>query len=217
MRLTCLDDDAQGRPLSVLWERELGARVIRPAQGGLGTPRALDEPRRFAAYLHALKWSSVTATDARLFQAPFRAGIHLLDHQLSPLKKALELPRVNLFIADDVGLGKTIEAGLILMPLLAANRVRRLLILAPAKLVPQWRARMKPDAPPAAGSARPSDWLHPEHSWAGVRPGHPTAVRRGYGASHTGWPGSLRPDRPQRWLHGSHPRAGQCCRSELIG
>ena len=63
VRLTCLDDDAQGRSLSVLWERELGARVIRPALAGLGTPGALDEPRRFAAYLHALKWSSVTATD----------------------------------------------------------------------------------------------------------------------------------------------------------
>ena len=143
MRLTCLDDDAQGRPLSVLWERELGARVIRPAQGGLGTPSALDEPRRFAAYLHALKWSSVTATDARLFQAPFRAGIHLLDHQLSPLKKALELPRVNLFIADDVGLGKTIEAGLVMQELMLRQRVDRVLIVCPAAVTLQWRDEME--------------------------------------------------------------------------
>jgi ERCC4-related helicase len=143
VRLTCLDDDAQGRPLSVLWERELGARVIRPAQGGLGTPSALDEPRRFAAYLHALKWSSVTATDARLFQAPFRAGIHLFDHQLSPLKKALELPRVNLFIADDVGLGKTIEAGLVMQELMLRQRVDRVLIVCPASVTLQWREEME--------------------------------------------------------------------------
>jgi ERCC4-related helicase len=143
VRLTCLDDDAQGRPLSVLWERELGARVIRPAQAGLGTPAALDEPRRFAAYLHALKWSSVTATDARLFQAPFRAGIHLLDHQLSPLKKALELPRVNLFIADDVGLGKTIEAGLVMQELMLRQRVDRVLIVCPASVTLQWRDEME--------------------------------------------------------------------------
>lgn len=143
VRLTCLDDDAQGRPLSVLWERELGARVIRPAQGGLGTPTALDEPRRFASYLHALKWSSVTATDARLFQAPFRAGIHLLDHQLSPLKKALELPRVNLFIADDVGLGKTIEAGLVMQELMLRQRVDRVLIVCPAAVTLQWRDEME--------------------------------------------------------------------------
>ncbi|MCU0697707.1 MAG: DISARM system SNF2-like helicase DrmD [Myxococcaceae bacterium] len=143
VRLTCLDDDSQGRPMSVLWERELGAKVIRPAQSGLGTPSALDEPRRFAAYLHALKWSSVTATDARLFQAPFRAGIHLLDHQLSPLKKALELPRVNLFIADDVGLGKTIEAGLVMQELMLRQRVDRVLIVCPASVTLQWRDEMQ--------------------------------------------------------------------------
>ncbi|NBD12652.1 DISARM system SNF2-like helicase DrmD [Corallococcus silvisoli] len=143
VRLTCLDDDAQGRPLSVLWERELAPRVIRPEQSGLGTPQRIDEPRHFAAYLHALKWSSVTATDARLFQAPFRAGIHLLDHQLTPLRKALELPRVNLFIADDVGLGKTIEAGLVMQELILRQRVDRVLIVCPASVTLQWRDEME--------------------------------------------------------------------------
>ncbi|WP_225888703.1 DISARM system SNF2-like helicase DrmD [Myxococcus xanthus] len=143
VRLTCLDDDAQGRSLSVLWERELAARVVRPEQGGLGTPERFDEPRHFAAYLHALKWSSVTATDARLFQAPFRAGIHLMNHQLTPLKKALELPRVNLFIADDVGLGKTIEAGLVLQELILRQRVDRVLIVCPASVTLQWRDEME--------------------------------------------------------------------------
>lgn len=142
VRLTCLDDDAQGRRLSVLWERELGANVIRPAEAGLGSPSRLDAPRRFAAYLHALKWSAVTATDARLFQAPFRAGIRLLDHQLSPLRKALLLPRVNLFIADDVGLGKTIEAGLVMQELMLRQRVDRALIICPAPVTLQWRDEM---------------------------------------------------------------------------
>ena len=81
--------------------------------------KKLDEPRYFSAYLHALKWTAVTASNATLFQAPFRAGIQLLNHQMVPLKKALALPRVNLFIADDVGLGKTIEAGLVLQELMA--------------------------------------------------------------------------------------------------
>ncbi len=143
VRLTCLDDDAQGRPLAVLWERELGAQVLRPETRGLANATRLDEPRHFAAYLHALKWSSVTATDARLFQAPFRAGIHLLDHQLTPLKKALELPRVNLFIADDVGLGKTIEAGLVMQELMLRQRVERVLVVCPASVTLQWKEEME--------------------------------------------------------------------------
>jgi superfamily II DNA or RNA helicase len=143
VKLVCLDDDAQGRHLEVLWELELGARVIEPEARGLGDIAKLDDPRRFAAYLHALKWSSVTATDAKLFQAPFRAGIKLLAHQLTPLKKALELPRANLFIADDVGLGKTIEAGLVLQELLLRQRVERALIVCPAAVVLQWQSEME--------------------------------------------------------------------------
>lgn len=141
--LVCLDDDDPGRELEVLWELELGARLLQPEAQGLGAITQLDPPRHFAAYLHALGWSSVTASDAKLFQAPFRAGIRLLDHQLTPLKKALELPRANLFIADDVGLGKTIEAGLVLQELLLRQRVDFVLIVAPASVCLQWRDEMQ--------------------------------------------------------------------------
>ncbi|MEZ4302643.1 MAG: DISARM system SNF2-like helicase DrmD, partial [Polyangiaceae bacterium] len=141
--LVCLDDDAQGRTLSVLWELELGAKVLQPEAEGLGEVASVDSARNFAAYFHALKWNQVTATRADLFQAPFRAGIKLLDHQLAPLKKALELPRANLFIADDVGLGKTIEAGLVLQELELRQRVEFVLIVCPAALCLQWRGEME--------------------------------------------------------------------------
>jgi SNF2 family DNA or RNA helicase len=143
VRLVCLDDDNQGRPLEVLWELELGARVLQPETHGLGEVRGLDPPNDFAAYLHALRWHAVTATDARLFQAPFRAGIQLMNHQLTPLKRALDLPRANLFIADDVGLGKTIEAGLVLQELLLRQQVELVLIVAPASVCLQWRDEMQ--------------------------------------------------------------------------
>jgi ERCC4-related helicase len=142
VHLVCLDDDAQGRNLAVSWELELGARVLAPESTGLGPVSAVDDPRAFAAYFHALKWSCVSATDAKLFQSPFRAGIKLMNHQLTALKKALELPRVNLFIADDVGLGKTIEAGLVLQELVLRQRVDFVVIICPASVLLQWRDEM---------------------------------------------------------------------------
>ncbi|HEY8427513.1 MAG TPA: DISARM system SNF2-like helicase DrmD, partial [Sandaracinaceae bacterium] len=142
VRMVCLDDDDQGRVLETFWELELGARVLPSETGELPPPAKIDQPRHFAAYLHALKWNAVTATDARLFQAPFRAGIRLMQHQLTPLTKALSLPRANLFIADDVGLGKTIEAGLVLQELLLRQRVEFVLVICPASVQLQWKEEM---------------------------------------------------------------------------
>ena len=143
VRLSCLDDDAPGRILEVLWDLELGARILTPSMEGLGRIDALDPPQHFGAYLHALKWSAVSAADATRFQAPFRAGIKLMAHQLTPLMKALELPRANLFIADDVGLGKTIEAGLVLQELLLRQQADFVLIACPASICLQWKAEMQ--------------------------------------------------------------------------
>jgi hypothetical protein len=143
VRLVCLDDDAPGRVIEVLWNLELGARVVAPEQHGIGSPAHLDPPPYFGAYLHALKWSAVSAADASLFQAPFRAGIKLMAHQLTPLMKALELPRANLFIADDVGLGKTIEAGLVLQELLLRQQANFVLVVCPASVCLQWQGEMQ--------------------------------------------------------------------------
>ena len=112
--LACLDDDAQGSQLTVLWEREVDASILSAATWDDVASHGFDKPRQFSAYLHTLRWNCVTSTDAELFQAPYRAGIEVKAYQLEPLRKALAMPRVNLFIADDVGLGKTIEAGLII-------------------------------------------------------------------------------------------------------
>jgi SNF2 family DNA or RNA helicase len=85
----------------------------------------------------------VTATDPSLFQAPFRAGIRPDAYQLEPLRKALLLPRVNLLIADDVGLGKTIEAGLILRELLLRRRIDFVVVAAPPSMLGQWAEELE--------------------------------------------------------------------------
>lgn len=72
-----------------------------------------------------------------------RSRIALLPHQLWVCKRVLERWPARWLVADDVGLGKTIEAGLILTPLLSSGQVRRLLILAPASLVEQWQVRLR--------------------------------------------------------------------------
>ena len=143
VELSCLDDDAQGDPLTVLWDHELDRRVLTDAGWSAVANKGFDDPGLFAAYLRTLSWNCVTATDPNLFQSPFRAGIRLDAYQLEPLRKALRLPRVNLFIADDVGLGKTIEAGLIARELMLRRRVDRVVVACPPSMLEQWRDEME--------------------------------------------------------------------------
>src|SRR3569833_212309 len=143
VRLACLDDDAQGQPLEVVWELELDGEILdREAWSAIGK-RGFDDPRLFSAYIHTLRWNCVTATDPKIFQAPFRAGIRIDAYQLEPLRKALLLPRVNLFIADDVGLGKTIEAALIASELLLRRRVREIVVACPPSMLGQWKDELE--------------------------------------------------------------------------
>lgn len=72
-----------------------------------------------------------------------RSRVQLLPHQLWVCHKVNRTWPFRWLVADDVGLGKTVEAGLVLMPLIARAQIRRLLVLAPAKLVPQWQKRMR--------------------------------------------------------------------------
>jgi superfamily II DNA or RNA helicase len=139
LRLSCVDDDAQGDALEVLWEAELDSQILDAEAWAQIGKKGFDDPRQFAAYFNTLRWHCITATDPKLFQSPFRAGIRIDAYQLEPLKKALQLPRVNLFIADDVGLGKTIEAGLIATELLLRRRVREVVVVCPPSMLKQWQ------------------------------------------------------------------------------
>lgn len=68
--------------------------------------------------------------------------IKLLPHQLWVCKRVLDAWPKSWMVADDVGLGKTIEAGLILSALKATDRAKRILILTPASLAEQWQERL---------------------------------------------------------------------------
>lgn len=141
--LSCVDDDAQGQPLEVLWEREIDPEIKTGEAWDAIAKRGFDPAKLFAAYLNTLRWNCVTSTDPRLFQSPFRAGIKLDAYQLEPLRKALRLPRVNLFIADDVGLGKTIEAGLIARELLLRKKARDVIVSCPPSMLFQWKDELE--------------------------------------------------------------------------
>src|SRR6266702_1533860 len=143
VELSCVEDDAQGQSLEVLWERELDAAVLTGEEWSRIAQRGFDPPEYFSAYLNTLRWNCVTSTDASLLQSPFRAGICLDAYQLEPLQKALLLPRVNLFIADDVGLGKTIEAALIASELLLRRRVREIVVACPPSMLMQWKDELE--------------------------------------------------------------------------
>lgn len=71
-----------------------------------------------------------------------KSAIQLLPHQLWVCNQVLEKWPVNYVVADDVGLGKTVEAGLIINNLIASQGIKRILILTPAKLTQQWQQRM---------------------------------------------------------------------------
>ena len=143
VRLACADDDAQGQVLEAYWDYEIDRRILEEEGWRDLAARGFDEPRQFAAFLHTLRWNCITATDPNLFQAPFRAGIKIDAYQMEPLRKALRLPRVSLFIADDTGLGKTIEAGLIARELLLRKKVKTIVVAAPPSVLEQWKAELE--------------------------------------------------------------------------
>lgn len=139
--LSSVEDDALGEELQVVWELEPGARVEERV--ALPEPTGMDDPERLDAFLDAVRWGAASTADVKSVQSPFRSGIEIEDYQLDPVVRAIQMPRVNLLIADDVGLGKTIEAGMTILELIIRHRARRVLIACPAALQVQWQEQMR--------------------------------------------------------------------------
>ena len=133
----------------VIWERENEAKTVP----GNMMPEidnenfSPDEPEKLKAFINSYKWSSVSRINSTSenvnLTAPWQSSVQIEDYQLYPVLKSLAMPRVSLLLADDVGLGKTIEAGLIVSELIARNRVKRVLVICPASLQLQWKEELK--------------------------------------------------------------------------
>jgi len=83
------------------------------------------------------------ALEDNLLLAPIQSSVVPLPHQLYALNRAMSRDRIRYLLADEVGLGKTIEAGLILRELKLRGMARRVLVVAPKGLVRQWQAEMR--------------------------------------------------------------------------
>lgn len=139
--LSSLEEDALGEELVVVWEIEPGAAIH--GAGGLPRAKGSDDPRKALALLDAVRWGAVAHAEHKMLHAPFRSGITIEDYQLEPLVRAIDMPRARLLIADDVGLGKTVEAGLVVRELLLRHRARTVLVVCPASLQVKWKEEMR--------------------------------------------------------------------------
>ena len=143
-------DDTRPSSEELLWELEPARKLLEPNE----IPRANTDPMPpddFDALVRAARWSAISPYVPSDDQepvahmpvcSPFHGALQVDDYQLIPLLKALRMPRMTMMIADDVGLGKTIEAGLILSELLIRRKINRVLILTPASLRTQWKEEM---------------------------------------------------------------------------
>jgi len=137
---------------TLLWERESAPVVLEPTALPRPDGDAPMQAEDFLALQRACRWSAITPflstqdPEKRANQiptAPVYGAVSADDFQLVPLARAMRMPRVSLLLADDVGLGKTIEAGLILAELIRKRRIRRVLIITPASLRSQWQSEME--------------------------------------------------------------------------
>ena len=71
------------------------------------------------------------------------SGVTPLPHQLHVLNRAMERNTIRYILADEVGLGKTIEAGMVIRELKARGLIRRILVVCPTGLVTQWASEMQ--------------------------------------------------------------------------
>jgi ATP-dependent helicase HepA len=124
-------EDERVVPIDLLWPLEIGESLVeRLAHGDV------DSVDTFSVRLDALHLAGIREADGL---GSFLGGrIRLFPHQLHAAEQATRSDPVRWLLADEVGLGKTVEACLILNHLLATGRADRTLVVAPETLTVQW-------------------------------------------------------------------------------
>ncbi|NTW97962.1 MAG: DEAD/DEAH box helicase, partial [Oscillochloris sp.] len=98
--------------------------------------------RDFRLSLQAAQFSIVAGFD-ELLSTPLLREVELLEHQLRTTRTVLRRMRGRALLCDEVGLGKTVEAGMVALELAARGLVRRTLVLTPPSLVEQWQGELR--------------------------------------------------------------------------
>jgi superfamily II DNA or RNA helicase len=131
-----------GAEVDVQWiHPALEREPVRPARFSL--PTADETATQDGARLLSEALRLSLRRGAGPFRSAARLGFEPRAYQLVPLLMALRLAVVRLLIADDVGIGKTIEAGLILRELIDRGEASRFAVLCPPHLVEQWTGELK--------------------------------------------------------------------------
>jgi ATP-dependent helicase HepA len=121
----------------VRWNRPLSNPVTALASGFSDSPEYYEARRKFRDELLKQRSSS------RGYTAVLSAAVELFPHQLDTVARVLSDPVLRYLLADEVGLGKTIEAGLIVRQLILDDPRATALIAVPAELLQQWNSELR--------------------------------------------------------------------------
>jgi superfamily II DNA or RNA helicase len=140
-----------GQSLCRIWlpNQDAVVRVPRSALRPLSSDLQPEvEAKRIAYVAAAAKVAEVlegstSATAGHVLLAPMESNVIPLPHQIHALSRAISGDRVRYLLADEVGLGKTIEAGLVMRELKLRGLVRRILVVSPNGIATQWVAEMQ--------------------------------------------------------------------------
>ena len=144
-----LDDCQFPHTEQLLWEVEATAKVLGTTSMPSVDAQKPDHPGALQAFVNAHRWTRLNrlrigdGIENEPLLGVWNSAIQVHPYQLEPVLRALAMPRVSLLLADGVGLGKTIQSGLVLEELLLRRRIRRVLVVCPAMLQRQWKYELR--------------------------------------------------------------------------